>query len=195
MDASNKVCQEHNKEKVMFCESEKIWICDLCMKHHKKCGFPIHYTEVLDNYFGSELKNQQSNQKTPVQLLDIISKMKSDINELIGDYEKQLNDSLKFAPNMESENKLELAMQCLEMKENKLNHESFQHFYQAVLKSVENTKKKCDEFFGSQLEGDLIEGESLELLKSWIGKPNLKLKLLYKATQDGFEMSNFHKKC
>ena len=46
METKCKLHSDYNTS--YFCLKETKWYCELCMKDHKACGYPYHYTEVLD---------------------------------------------------------------------------------------------------------------------------------------------------
>jgi hypothetical protein len=105
---SDQQCLVHNKEKTLFCETESIWFCEVCIKNHKKCRIPLHYTEIIEIYTEEFQFNKPGTYDDSV--FAIIKKLTDSKNELIDlfdNYISNLKDSMINSIELNNENKIQ----------------------------------------------------------------------------------------
>lgn len=193
------VCKEHERERIMYCMEHKIWICDICLVQHKKCkGGSLHFTEIIELIKTGTLKQTHTElQKLSNELSNCMSRTKNEFINIIDDYQNNISKSLNFNIDYNNKNLLQLAMQCFRYKQS--NEEiQYNKFYETLVKFITELEKSKDLFVDYKIireEEGFINQHNIHFLREWTGRPRLNIKLIFKASRDGFKALEFHTKC
>ena len=197
---NSQLCKEHEgHERIMFCNEHKVWICDVCLKNHKKCkGGTLHYTEIIELCETGNLKQthleltQLSN-----ELANCLSRTKNEFINIIDDYQANLSKSLNLNLDYNNKNRLQLAMQCFRYKQSNEEVE-YNKFYQHLVDFIQNLENSKENFKNYKIireQEGFITPYNIDLLREWTGIPKMNVELIFKASRDGFKALEFHSKC
>ena len=193
------ICKIHDgRERILFCNEHKCWLCDVCLKNHKKCkGGTLHFTEVNDLLEKGNMKETHSElQKMSNELSNCLSRTKNEFINIIDDYQNNLSKSLNLNIDYNNNNKLTLAMQCLRYKQSNEEME-YEKFYQHLVDFITELEKSKQLFLNYKIireQEGFINQNNIQLLREWTNIPKLNIDLIFKASRDGFKAMDFHSK-
>jgi hypothetical protein len=197
---NNPVCKEHEPhERMMFCNEHRIWICDVCLKNHKKCkGGTLHYTEINELIEKGNIKQSHADlQRLSNDLTNCLSRTKNEFINIIDDYQTNLSKSLNLNIDYNNKNHLQLAMQCFRYKQTneELEYDLFYNHLVNFIKDLEKSKELFIDYKIIVEQDGFINRKNIDLLRKWTNTPKLNVELVFRASRDGFKAMEFHSKC
>ena len=204
---NNVKCPKHpDQETRFYCKKHDLWICEYCFKTHKECGFPIHYTEILEEakvevakepFLDDKLASILENAKTKIQeLKGTLSANTDSIVTKLNQYKEKLSNT---AGNTKTEKgTLAEAIKYTESKGMSMDPSIAE--VEKIFTNLDSVIKKAkidvlQPFESLNINVSTIVGiEGIVAIKNWIGGSPQLMKL-YNAKIDGFAAKNFHSKC
>ena len=199
------LCQEHHSFKtVFFCKTHKIWYCELCLKKHNKCAFPVHYLDIIAE---ANQTKEDANQDLAIQAAEnavqIAQQYQIETTNLLDVIETKLTvfddipQPVKSISNVEEEIKKAIKI----MRNKSFESNTISEISNVFGSLIELSSKRKKDILGKVLSpkcggssSAIITGADFQLITEWIGGP-CTYSLLYRATRDGFGSHEFHQLC
>lgn len=205
------ICKIHPLCKAIFyCENHHQWICNSCLKLHRYCGNPIHYSQLLHDADQKKIAFQLPLHIVQVCLQSATTKINATYKEFSNLIQVFKQDLTKNMPQNlvdiieSSTTPLQQAIMLhnytkhLMGSENEKLAELVSKFYEKI-NAVQNLLKlnTIQMIRGNlyNVDSKIITPSDFPLIAEWLQKPRVTLKYLYRASTDGFDSKDFHNKC
>jgi len=177
----------------------------MCLKEHKTCPFPIHYSDILAQKTESKIERDIPKELEAIsQAVTMAGQFKVEISNILGIVDSKL-DLLSTVPEDFGETPTEIHM--LKRAINLITAISTR---EKVFDEISITFGKLKEFIKKRKKeicnsfkmigchsclSCLATNSDFATISDWIGGNSKEYKLLFRASRDGFKASDFHSLC